>query len=135
MIVAYLLGAAVFELVLALQRSTSPNGEAFLSLFAALAMLIGAALVFSRVPVAALFAPAAAFFVIARFYTGDPYYRPDFRSYSVGGTFPPSWIFVLLGLALVAGATTWLWRRTAPVESAAVLLLLAFTGLFMGVGH
>jgi hypothetical protein len=45
------------------------------------------------------------------------------------------WVFGLLVLALVAGVTTHFWRRTAPVESAAVLLLLAFTALFMGTGH
>jgi len=45
------------------------------------------------------------------------------------------WIFGLLGLALLAGVTTLVWRRTAPVESAVVLLLLAFTALFMGAGH
>jgi hypothetical protein len=138
-IVAYLLAAAAFELVLALRHSTSPHGEGFVLLFAILAMLVGAVLVFRGVPAAALLAPAAAFFVTARFYTGDPYYDSPFgstfRRYADGGIFPPTWIYVLLGLALVAGATTQLWRRTAPVESAAVLLLLAFTGLYMGAGH
>jgi hypothetical protein len=82
-----------------------------------------------------LFAPAAAFFVTARFYTGDPYDRPTFQTYGDSGMLPPTWIFILLGLALSAGITTQLWRRTAPVESAAVLLLLASTALFMGAGH
>jgi hypothetical protein len=43
------------------------------------------------------------------------------------------WIFVLLGLAFLAGATTLLWRRTAAVESVAVLALLLLTALFMGM--
>jgi hypothetical protein len=42
------------------------------------------------------------------------------------------WIFVLLGLAFLAAATTLLWGRTAAVESVAVLLLLLFTAMFMG---
>ena len=78
----------------------------------------------------ALFAPAAALFVTARFYTGDPYDEPDFQRYAEGGS--PVWIFVLLGLAFLAAATTLLWRRTAAVESAAVLVLLLFTAMFMG---
>jgi len=132
-IVAYLLGASVFELVLALQRSISPRDPVWG--LAVLAMLMAAVLVFRRTPAAALLAPAAALFVAARFYTGDPYYRPDFRSYSDGGIFPPTWIFVVLGLAILAGVTTHFRRRTAAAGSTAVLLALAFTALFMGVGH
>ena len=55
----------------------------------------------------------------ARLYTGDPYNDPVFQTYAEdSGT--PVWIFVLLGLAFLAGATTLLWRRTAAVESVAV---------------
>jgi hypothetical protein len=92
-------------------------------------------LAFRRVRPAGLFAPVAALFVTARFYTGDPYYRPGFRSYSDGGIFPPTWIYVALGLAVLVGVTTHVWRRTAAAESAVVLVLLAFTALYMGVGH
>ena len=134
-IVAYLLAAAAFELVLAVRHSASPHGEGFVLLVAVIAMLVGAVLVFQRVLPAGLFAPAAACFVTARFYTGDSYYGSTFRRYADGGIFPPTWIYVLLGLALVAGATTQLWRRTAPVASAAVLTLLAFPALYMGTGH
>ena len=70
-----------------------------------------------------------------RFYTGDPYYEPYFRSYSDGGLFSPVWVLGLLGLAVLAGVAALLWRRTRPVESAVLLLLLAFTALFMGAGH
>jgi uncharacterized membrane protein YbaN (DUF454 family) len=133
LIVAYLLAAASYELVLALQHSSSENDVVWG--FAMLAMLVGAVLVFRRVSAAALFAPAAAFFVTARFYTGDPYYGSTFRSYSDGGIFPSTWIFVLIGLALAAGLTTQFWRRTPPVETALVLFLLAVTALYMGAGH
>ena len=43
------------------------------------------------------------------------------------------WVFALLGLAFLAAATTLLWRRTAAVESVAVLVLLLFTAMFMGM--
>jgi hypothetical protein len=134
-LVGILVAAAAYELSLALRHTISPPGEGFVLLIALVAMLVGAALVFRGVGPAGLFAPAAALFVTARFYTGDPDYGPTFRAYGDGGVFSPLWIFGLLGLALLAGVTTHLWRRTAPVESAAVLFLLMFTALFMGAGY
>jgi hypothetical protein len=78
---------------------------------------------------AALVAPAAALFVAARFYTGDPYDAPYFQSYADAGF--PVWVFVLLGAAMVTGITAWVWRRSKAFESVAVLFLLAVTVLFM----
>jgi hypothetical protein len=135
LVIGTLVAAAAYELEVALRHEISPDGEGFVLLIALVAMLAGAVLVFRGVAPAGLFAPAAAFFVTARFYTGDPYYEPTFRAYGDGGLFSPVWIFALLGLALLAGISTWLWRRTAPIESAAALLLLSFTALFMGTGH
>jgi hypothetical protein len=129
-IVAYLLAAAVFEFVLALGHTASPDGEWVVRLVALAAMLVGAVLVYRKSGAAALIAPAAALFVTARFYTGDPYDKPSFQRYAEGSS--PTWIFALLGLAFLAGATTLLWRRTAGVESVAVLVLLLFTAMFMG---
>ena len=130
-IVAYLLSAATYELVLALQHSSSEKGLVWG--LAILAMLLGVVLALRRGPATALFAPAAAFFATARSYTGDPYYEPTFRRYADGGNVSPTLIYVLLGLALVAGVTTRIWRRTAPVETTFVLLLLALTTLFSGL--
>ena len=127
--VAYLLAAAVFELVLALRHMISPHGEGFVVLGALLAMVVGTFLLVRGVRPAAFVAPAAAFFVTARFYTGDPYDAPYFQSYADGGF--PVWVFLLLGAAILTGATAWVWRRTKPLESVAVLSLLAVTVLFM----
>lgn len=129
-IVAYLVTAAVFELVLALRHYPSPDGEWVVRLVALMAMLVGAVVDYRNGGTAALIAPAAALFVTARFYTGDPYDKPVFQSYAEGSS--PVWIFALLGLAFLAAATTLLWRRTAAVESVAVLVLLLFTAMFMG---
>ena len=129
-IVAYLLAAAVFELVHALQHTAAPDWEWVVRLVALAAMLVGAILVYRNSGVAALIAPAAALFVVARFYTGDPYDEPGFQSYAEGNS--PVLIFALLGLSFLAAATTLLWRRTAAVESVAVLVLLLFTAMFMG---
>jgi hypothetical protein len=134
-IVVYLLAAAVYELTLALRHSISPDGEAGILGAAVLAMLAGVVVLFSSFRFPGLLAPAAALFVVARFYTGDPYYEPYFRAYGDGGLFSLGWVFGLLALALVAGIATQRWRRTAPWESAGVLLLLAFTATFMSAGH
>ena len=134
-IVLYLLAAAVYELTLALRHSISPDGEARILGLAVLAMLAGVVVLFSSFRFPGLFAPLAALFVVARFYTGDPYYEPYFRAYGDGGLFSPAWVFGLLVLAVAAGVATQRWRRTAPFESAVVLLLLAFTATFMSAGH
>jgi|tagenome__1003787_1003787.scaffolds.fasta_scaffold20184624_1 hypothetical protein len=134
-LVGLLLAAAAYELVLALRHAISPDGEWIVALIALVAMLAGAVLVFRVGLPAALLAPAAAFFMTARFYTGDPYYSPDFQAYGDGGMFSPVWVFLLLGLAILAGITTFVWRRTAAFESAAVLLLVAFTAVWMVGGH
>jgi uncharacterized membrane protein HdeD (DUF308 family) len=60
-IVAYLLAAAVFELVLALRHNPSPDGEWMVRLVALIAVLVGAVLVYRNGGAAALIAPAAAF--------------------------------------------------------------------------
>jgi hypothetical protein len=135
LVVGTLIAAAAYELSLAIQHRISPHGEGWLLIVALVAMVAGAVLVFRGRQPAGLFAPAAALFVVARSYTGDPYYEPTFRAYSDGGIFSPVWYFTLLGLALVAGATTHFWRRTAPVESAVVLCLVIFTAIYMGTGH
>jgi hypothetical protein len=129
-IVAYLLAAAIFELVFALRHTFSPDWEWVVWLVALIAMLVGAVVVYRDGRAAALIAPAAALFVVARFYTGDPYDKPFFQSYAEGGS--PVWIFALLVLSLLAAVTTLVWRRTAAFESVAVLVLLLFTAMFMG---
>jgi hypothetical protein len=130
LVLGTLVAAAAYELQLALRHEISPDGEGWILLVALVAMLVGAVVVYRNGGTAALIPPAAALFVTARFYTGDPYDKPGFQSYAEGSS--PVWIFALLGLAFLAAATTLLWRRTAAVESVAVLLLLLFTAMFMG---
>jgi hypothetical protein len=130
-VVGILFAAAAYELSLALRHAMSPDREWILVLVAAGAMLAGAVLVLRRVAPAGLFAPAAAFFVTARLYTGDPYYAPDFRAYGGGGAFS----VLLLALGVAAGVTTHFWRRTAPFESVVLLVVLMFMALFMSTGH
>jgi hypothetical protein len=135
LVIGTLVVAAAYELALALGHTIAPGGQGFALLAALVAMLVGAVLVLRDVGPVGLIAPAAALFVTARFYSGDPYYGSTFRAYADGGIFSPVWVLAVLGLSLVAGVTTHFWRRTAPVESVAALFLSAFTAFFMGTGH
>lgn len=133
LVLGTLVATAAYELVLALDHRSNPFD--WVLLLALAAMLAAIVLLFFRVPLAALFAPLAALFVTARFYTGDPYfdYTSTFTRYADHGNVSSTWIFVLLAAAILAGLTTQLWRRTPPVESAFVLFLLIPTALFMGL--
>ena len=133
--VATLVVAAACELVFALRQTPSPSGGGALLLVGLVAMLAAGGLVLAGVAPAGLYAPAAALFVTASFYTGDPYYGTTFRAYSDGGVVSPAWVFFLLGVAVVAGIATQLRERPGKILSATALVLLLFTALFMGTGH
>src|SRR5204863_10177992 len=82
-----------------------------------------------------LLAPAAAAFVIARFYPYDPYYAPTLRRMSEDGALPAWWIYGLAALAIVAGVATAIRPRIGLAATAIVLLLSALTALAEGSGH
>ena len=103
---------------------------------AVLAMLVGVGLVAAKLgpPVAALLAPASAFFVVPFSLTFDPYYAPTERRYT-DGMFSLGWIVAVAVAGLVAGAPTWLSPRVGAWVTIPALLVLALTTLFMVGGH
>jgi hypothetical protein len=84
---------------------------------------------------ASLLAPAAAAFVLARFYSYDPYYAPTLRRMSDEGLVPDSWVYLLMGLALLAAVVSRIRPRVGLGATALVLLLSAVTALAEGGGH
>jgi len=134
-VVGTMLAAAAYELVLALRHVPSPSEGGVLLVVGLLAMLVAGVLAFAGVGPVWMYAPAAALFTTARYFTGDPYYGTTFRTYSDGGIVPAAWIFVLLVLAVVAGAATLFRRRAGNGASGAVIVLLLLTALYMGTGH
>jgi len=78
---------------------------------------------------------AAVSFVVARFYSYDPYYAPTLRRMSDGGIVPGGWIVFLVGLAVLAAWNVFRNRRLGMVLTSAVCWLSAITALVMPAGH
>lgn len=144
----YLLAAAAFELALALtaagigpQPGDGPAADGAISLIALFAMLAGVVVVALSFPyvaprwAVASLAPSAAAFVVAHYYSYDPYYAPTLRRYSDGGAVPPAFVFVMVGAALVAGLLMWRVPRLGAVVTSLALFFLTATYVFAGGGH
>ena len=144
---AVLFAATAYELTLLLwgDYGSTPGGGvegeetvagvAFLTMFVGAFFALGHAL-YPRAPWAvALFAPAAAAFMITRFHTYDPYYLPTLRRYSDDGGVGDRWILEMLVAALVVGVLTRLVPRVGSVATAPLMLLIMATTVLAGAGH
>jgi hypothetical protein len=144
-VVGALIAAAAYEVALALGAgSPGPEpgdgvaGSGMVEGVALLAMLATAVIApFSaaRPWPAALFAPMAAAFLVAFFFTYDPYYAPILQRYSDGGAVAARWIAVVAVVALADGVLTRLQPRLGRVLTSSVLLIVALTTVFAGDGH
>jgi hypothetical protein len=83
----------------------------------------------------ALLNAAAICFVVARYYSYDPYYAPDLLRMSQGGIVPGWWMVSLVALAAGAIATLRRDTRVGMLLTAAVTWLAAITALAAGLGH
>ena len=132
---AVLIGAGLYELVLVVRGDTAANT---LSFVAVLVMLLGTGVAALSIPfdrpvrAIAFYAPSAAFFALARFYTYDSYFSPTLRRYADDGAVQPVWMFLLVAAAVVVAVLVWLLPRTGAVATAVVLVLLAGTTALMG---
>jgi hypothetical protein len=144
-VIGTLAAAGAYELALALGAgSLGPEpgdgipGSWVIGLVAVLAMLAAAALAPFLRPrswPAALFAPAAAAYLVAFYFTFDPYFAPQLRRYSDGGNVAGTWIAVVAVVALAAGILTRLRPRLGAPLTSVVLLVLVATTVLAGDGH
>ena len=147
-VVAILLGAAVYYVVLAVGPhgigalpGDGPPGETVVGLSWVLASLAGAVLAVAcavrpRLPGPVhLVAPAAALTALAFFYTYDPYYAPSLRRYSDHGAVAASGMFVVFGIAVAVGAVALRHRRLGAALTPFSLLLTLVTAVVAGDGH
>ena len=142
-----LLGATLYETLVALQvielgsqPGDGPPDEQTVALVAVLAMLVAAGLgvlaaVGAHVPFVPLLAPAAAAFLVARFYTFDPYYLPDLRRFSEDGMLPPALVYGVVALAVGAALLTLANRRLGAALSVPVILACALFAQVVVGGH
>jgi len=144
LVVGTLLAAAAYELALALgdgsigsEPGDGVAGSFFVEVVALLAMIAAAALspvAASRPWPAALFAPAAAAYLVAFYFTYDPYYAPTLRRYSEGNV-AGRWIVVVAAIAVANGVLTCLQPRIGRFTTSAVVLLVLLTTVLAGDGH
>ena len=84
----------------------------------------------------ALFAPAAAAFMITRFFSYDPYYQPSPQRYSENMTaWAWGWVLGLLVAAVVVSVRTRRMPRGGSIATACILPLLWITSLLASTGH
>jgi hypothetical protein len=83
---------------------------------------------------AALFTPAAAAYLVAFYFTYDPYFAPDLRRYSEGNV-AGRWIAVVALVAVANGVLTRLQPRIGRFTTSAVILLLLVTTVLAADGH
>jgi hypothetical protein len=123
--------------------TTGPqNGDAAAGttvvVIAALAAMIAGSIALgvagARSRLAPLVPLAAVAFVVARFYTFDPYYAPALRRMSDGGLVAPGLIYVLIAAAVVVAALMMKWPPAAPA-GALLLVCAALLALVEGAGH
>jgi hypothetical protein len=144
LVVGILVAAAAYELALALGAGSlgpEPGGEVAGSTvvqgIALLAMIAAAALAplsTLRPWPTALFTPAAAAYLVAFYFTYDPYFAPDLRRYSEGNV-AGRWIAVVAVLAVANGVLTRLRPRIGRFTTSAVALLLLVTTVLAADGH
>jgi hypothetical protein len=105
------------------------------------AILVGAALALAHSyrgpapPFVELLAPASAAFLLARFYTFDPYYLPTLRRLSEDGLLSPVLVYALAGLAVLAGILVRLRVTLGLLCSAAAMLACALLAWVAAGGH
>jgi hypothetical protein len=144
LVVGTLLAAAAYELALALgagsigpEPGDDVGGATAVRLIAVLAMFAAAALapfVVSRPWPAPLFAPAAAAYLVAFYFTYDPYFAPTLRRYSEGNV-AGRWIVVVAVIALANGVLTRLQPRIGRYTTSAVVALVLLTTVLAADGH
>ena len=143
---------AAYELLVALgviglgpQPGDAPAGATTIVPLALLALLLVGGLLLAamggrgwngwgRLAVPAAGAAASAF-LVARFYSYDPYYAPYLRRMSEGGLVAGRWIAFLVAVTLVSGLLMRRWPRAASAGTAVGVWAIALTAAVAGLGH
>jgi hypothetical protein len=142
-ILVALFAAAIYEALVALgfihlgsEPGDGASGESVVFGAAILAMLAGTALALApHVSLTRLLAPAGAAFLLAHFYTFDPYYLPSLRRMSDHGLVASWLVYCVAALALATAVLAQRRESAGRLFTAVVLVASAFLSLFAGAGH
>ena len=141
-VIGVLAGAAAFELALALGAGSlgqvpgdGVDGEGWVRVAAFAAIIIGIVVAIRGDSSFPLIPVAAAAFVVASFYTYDPYFAPSLRRYSDGGALSAWWIYAVLVIALATAVIGVRSREAGRVLVPAVLILCLVTAVLAADGH
>jgi hypothetical protein len=147
-VVAVLVAATAYEAAVALGvigigslPGEGPPGSEIVRGVSAVALLAAALLAAGLLalgplapPVSALLAPAAAAFMVAHYYSFDPYYASSLIRYS-SGVISPVLIFTAAALAVAMGFLTRVRPLLGLFLSAPVILACALLAWFAGIGR
>lgn len=143
-VLVVLAAATAYEALVALgvvglgdEPGQGPPGESIATTAAVLALLLGAGASVANAgrPRFAFLAPAAAAFLVARFYAYDPYYAPSMRRASEGGVVTAWWVFALVTAAVGSAGMTLIRPRPGQILTCAVVILCVITALAVRLGH
>jgi hypothetical protein len=137
---AYEAGVALGVIGIGSLPGEGPPGSEILRGVSAVALLAAALLAAGLLalgppapPVSALLAPTAAAFMVAHYYSFDPYYAPSLIRYS-SGVISPVLIFTVAALAVAMGFLTRARPSLGLFLSAPVILACALLAWFAGIG-
>jgi hypothetical protein len=139
-----LVGATIYEALVALGvidlgalPGEGPPGEGLARLLALVAVLVGAAIVVAA-PLAApgaFLAPAAGAFLLARFYTFDPYYLPTLRRMSDQGLLSPLLVYSVVAVAIAVALVSGRWPGVGRYLGPPIALAASLLAFAAGGGH
>ena len=142
-VLAVLLAATTYEALVAFgvielgsEAGEGPPGEGLVLACALVAMVAGAALAaLARGRLLQLLAPAGAAFLLARFYTFDPYYLPTLRRMSDEGLLAPWLVYGVVAISLLTVFVAQRQPLAGRLLTLCVLLGSALLALLAGAGH
>ncbi len=142
----YELAVAVGLIALGPQPGDAPAGSAQVVGLSVVALLLTGVLLLgatlsspARAAWGTLAAPlagaVAGAFLVARFYSYDPYYAPYPRRMSDGGLVAGRWVALVVVATLAAGILARRWPRAASAVTAVGVWTIALTAAVAGLGH
>jgi hypothetical protein len=148
-VLAAFAAATVYEVLVAVNvihlgelPGEGPPGDELVGLIAAATVAASTVLALILVrrgaegtPLAAALSPAAAVFMVAHFYTYDPYYLPTLLRHSDRDFVPSLVVYLLAALSVGVGLVTLVKRAAGLVLTVPAVLLCGLTAWFSGVGH